>query len=180
MGVTPSENFWTLWRPSQGVTPVTFCSKNILFRNFWGVMGITTCDGRHTPSDGRHTPSDGRHTLITKINQSNEKYYCMTGVTPFEVFQWSMNGWIEWTWDWILSELFRLQVIIFYSFENNTTSTATFMSINVTLTRSSQVLNGNWTPQVTFNKGLKFLNGEAMSDFNQLTSKLITSDDWII
>ena len=104
MGVTPSENFWTLWRPSQGVTPVTFCSKNILFRNFWGVTGITTCDGRHT--------------LITKINQSNEKYYCMTGVTPFEVFQWSMNGWIEWTWDWRLAELFRLQVIFFYSFEN--------------------------------------------------------------
>ena len=104
MGVTPSENFWTLWRPSQGVTPVTFCSKNIIFSNFWGVTGITTCDGRHTPSDGRHT-------LITKINQSNEKYYCMTGDMPFEVFQWSMNGWIEWTWDWILSELFRLQVI---------------------------------------------------------------------
>ena len=134
MGVTPSENFWTLWRPSQGVTPVTFCSKNIIFRNFWGVTGITTCDGRHT--------------LITKINQSNEKYYCMTGDMPFEVFQWSMNGWIEWTWDWRLSELFRLQVIIFYSFENNTTSTATFMSINAnwSQTHTSQVMNFNYYP----------------------------------
>ena len=55
---------------------------------------------------------------------------------------------------------------------------------NVTLTRSSQVLNGNWTPQVTFNKGLKFPNGEAMRDFNQLYwrsrvvfNPLSTSDD---
>ena len=107
MGVTPSENFWIMWRPSHFVVKIFFSGIFEVWRASQPVTGVTTCDGRHTPSDRRHT-------LITKINQSNEKYYCMTGDMPFEVFQWSMNGWIKWTWDWRLSELFRLQVIFFF------------------------------------------------------------------
>ena len=110
-----------VWRPSHFVVKIFFSGIFEVWRASQPVTGVTTCDGRHTPSDRRHT-------LITKINQSNEKYYCMTGDMPFEVFQWSMNGWIEWTWDWRLAELFRLQVIFFYSFENNTTS---YYTINI-------------------------------------------------